>query len=119
MTDATGDVHCPWCGQTLNGKLAQREYCFFCQMKLRADDQCDAMIRFGDDYGDNTTTFHCQLAKGHGGDHRETGMMDGSKDYCLTWRDDNGDAELLRRLRGEDASESPPPPDDPSPQDCP
>ncbi|MDI6788750.1 MAG: hypothetical protein QME51_10305 [Planctomycetota bacterium] len=37
--------------------------------------KCKAIIRFGDDYGDNSATFHCQLEKGHKGKHSEIGRM--------------------------------------------
>ncbi|MDD2246416.1 MAG: hypothetical protein PHC39_04975 [Proteiniphilum sp.] len=48
--------------------------------------RCQAIIEFGDDYGDNTTTFHCQLEKGHLGPHVERGKI-GCKDipYTLKW----------------------------------
>ena len=50
--------------------------------------KCDAIIRFADDYGDNVSTFHCQLDKGHTGLHIESGDM-GDEDnpipYVLSW----------------------------------
>lgn len=32
---------------------------------------CKAVLSVGDDYGDNISTFHCQLPEGHDGQHRE------------------------------------------------
>lgn len=54
---------------------------------------CIGSIEFGDDYGDNTTTFGCDLPEGHIGDHQERGEMlttnaDGkyiTKPYRLEW----------------------------------
>lgn len=46
--------------------------------------KCKGKIEFGDDYGDNHTTFHCQLESGHGGDHKESGDLYGYN-YVLTW----------------------------------
>lgn len=49
--------------------------------------KCKATILFGDDYGDNTTTFHCQLKLGHEGQHEEKGSMYGEKVYILIWEE--------------------------------
>ncbi len=39
---------------------------------------CPATIQFGDDFGDNGTTFHCQLEEGHKEEeHEEKGNMGG------------------------------------------
>jgi len=46
--------------------------------------KCKATIEFGDDFGDNTCTFHCELEKGHKGLHKETGTQYGVP-YTLTW----------------------------------
>jgi len=35
-------------------------------------DRCGAILRIGDDHGDNDTTFRCQLPYRHEGPHRET-----------------------------------------------
>jgi len=35
-------------------------------------EECNAIIEFGDDEGDNTTTFHCNLKRSHKGHHQET-----------------------------------------------
>ena len=32
---------------------------------------CKSELELGDDYGDNSTTFHCQLEEGHKGKHQE------------------------------------------------
>ena len=37
--------------------------------------RCKAKIRFGDDYGDNSSTFHCQLEEGHTEEHSEKGEV--------------------------------------------
>ena len=50
------------------------------------DQICDATIEFGDDYGDNSTTFHCKLPYGHNGEHEEIGDMYGKR-YKLKWLD--------------------------------
>lgn len=47
-------------------------------------EKCNATIKFGDDFGDNETTFHCQLKEGHRGEHEECGDMYGKK-YALKW----------------------------------
>lgn len=49
---------------------------------------CKAVLIFGDDYGDNECTFHCQLEEGHGGAHMETGDQD-EKDYVMVWSGEN------------------------------
>lgn len=36
---------------------------------------CGDAIEFGDDVGDNTTTFQCDLPVGHDGRHQERGTM--------------------------------------------
>ena len=35
---------------------------------------CGATISFGDDYGDNFSTFRCDVGKGHAGFHQEGGV---------------------------------------------
>ena len=47
--------------------------------------KCKSTIEFGDDFGDNSTTFHCQLESGHNGDHVEKGDMYGVP-YELKWK---------------------------------
>jgi len=47
--------------------------------------KCKSTIEFGDDFGDNTTTFHCQLERGHDGDHIEKGDMYGVP-YEIKWK---------------------------------
>lgn len=47
-------------------------------------DKCKATIEFGDDFGDNITTFHCRLEKGHTGSHCETGHQQQGL-YVLSW----------------------------------
>ena len=57
------------------------------------EEKCDAEIEFGDDHGDNRTTFYCELSKGHKGKHKESGHLDSFKDgidkiiYVLEWED--------------------------------
>lgn len=49
---------------------------------------CKAIIQFGDDYGDNCSTFYCQLEEEHKGKHRESGDMGGGEKpipYFLEW----------------------------------
>ena len=48
--------------------------------------KCKSTIEFGDDYGDNVCTFHCQKNNGHGGEHMEKGNLYG-KPYILKWND--------------------------------
>ena len=38
-------------------------------------EDCEANISFSNPYGDEGTTFYCQLRKGHEGPHREEGDM--------------------------------------------
>ena len=57
-------------------------------------EKCNAIIQFGDDYGDNCATFHCRLLKGHKGKHKETGDMGDEKmaiPYLLEWEGSNED----------------------------
>jgi hypothetical protein len=56
-------------------------------------ERCKAKIRFGDDYGDNSSTFHCQLEEGHEGEHKEGGNMGDEEHpypYTLKWMGDMG-----------------------------
>jgi len=53
--------------------------------------RCQAIIEFGDDLGDNSCTFHCQLPEGHAGKHRELGKIDGEYPYVLEWEGDMRD----------------------------
>lgn len=46
--------------------------------------KCGGKIIFGDDYGDNECTFHCELEQGHDSPHKESGTVN-EKDYTLTW----------------------------------
>jgi hypothetical protein len=56
---------------------------------------CKATIKFGDDFGDNSCTFYCQLPHGHDGRHQESGDMgfDGmySLPYLLQWQGSDPD----------------------------
>jgi hypothetical protein len=63
--------------------------------------QCPATIEFGDDYGDNTTTFHCQLPEGHEGDHFEDGVQYGIHPYALRWMGDSRDKGELGFMHGD------------------
>ena len=51
------------------------------------DQKCSATIAFGDDYGDNETTFHCQLNSGHDGQHHECGNLYGQA-YSVYWSEE-------------------------------
>lgn len=54
--------------------------------------RCESTIEFGDDYGDNVATFHCQLESGHTGIHKEVGDMGDEEHpmpYTLTWEGDS------------------------------
>jgi hypothetical protein len=58
--------------------------------------RCKATIVFGDDYGDNTATFYCQLESGHEGPHKEVGDVGYSvvkMPYTLTWEGSNDELE--------------------------
>ena len=57
--------------------------------KPKTAEKCGATICFGDDFMDNTCTFHCGLDKGHTGRHVETGDMGMAMSYRLEW---DGDA---------------------------
>ena len=46
--------------------------------------KCKSKIEFGDDFGDNSTTFHCQLKEGHKGKHQEKALLYKDK-YTLVW----------------------------------
>ena len=47
---------------------------------------CKSTISFGDDFGDNSCTFHCHLPLNHVGQHEEVGDMYGQK-YRLNWEE--------------------------------
>ena len=48
---------------------------------------CKSKISFGDDFGDNETTFECELKNGHKGKHHETGKIYEEQLYELYWED--------------------------------
>jgi hypothetical protein len=50
--------------------------------------QCQATIKFGDDYADNETTFHCGLEKGHDGDHEGAMFAMHKQPYKLVWHEE-------------------------------
>jgi len=54
--------------------------------------RCGATIEFGDDYGDNSATFHCQrVPHDENTDHTEWGNMgdeENPQPYILTWKGD-------------------------------
>jgi hypothetical protein len=54
--------------------------------------KCNARFYIADDYGDNHATIQCQLDKGHGGDHCESGRRDanGLPTFKITWSFDEG-----------------------------
>ena len=52
---------------------------------LNIAEKCKAEVEFGDDFGDNTCTFHCQLPLGHDGKHREVGNLENAFPYTLEW----------------------------------
>lgn len=54
---------------------------------------CESTIAFGDDFGDNESTFHCELPPGHEGLHQESGDMYGQP-FTLTWKGDPQDVDL-------------------------
>lgn len=54
--------------------------------------KCKSTIVFGDDEGDNETTFHCQLELGHCEPCQEKGVMYGQF-YLLVWSKDMQKAE--------------------------
>ena len=51
--------------------------------------ECEATIDFGDNYGDNVSTFTCQLEKGHVGLHSESGDMYDQNKYSVAWTYDD------------------------------
>ena len=58
---------------------------------------CNATIEFGDDNGDNVTTFHCQLEENHEGKHKESGDMGYSVmdfPYDLYWQGSTKEYDL-------------------------
>ena len=66
-------------------------------------EKCGLTIEFGDDFGDNHCTFHCQLEKDHEGPHMEVGDMGYGRmpiPYTLTWQ---GSQEELDKV-SEDAA---------------
>ena len=60
-------------------------------------DFCGVTVSFGDDEGNNSSTFQCMLLKDHPGLHVESGVMvdDGGsrKSYTLAWEDADDDRD--------------------------
>jgi len=52
--------------------------------KAERKGQCRSSIEFGDNFGDNTTTFYCQLPPKHDGDHVEKGSLYGTN-FEVIW----------------------------------
>jgi len=52
-------------------------------------DLCQAILRVADDQGDNSVTFHCQLAVGHPDMHKETNLRDDKHLVTVTWQGDS------------------------------
>lgn len=48
------------------------------------DGRCHSFVQFGDDYGDNQSSFHCELPANHDGKHQESGCQYG-KEYVVQW----------------------------------
>lgn len=46
--------------------------------------KCRAIVSIGDDHGDNSCTFHCQLESGHEGLHSEK-FENSGKNLTMTW----------------------------------
>ncbi len=73
-------------------------------LEKMTDARCEATISFGDDHGDNSATFHCQLPHGHKGDHQESGDMGYGQDfelpYTLRWPNDAKNIEAAWDLLG-------------------
>lgn len=68
--------------------------------------RCKATIKFGDDFGDNSCTFHCQLEAGHEGSHKEAGDMGYGvlpMPYTLTW--EKSAKELDKAMKAKHSSE--------------
>lgn len=68
--------------------------------------KCKSSIEFGDDYGDNSCTFHCQLKIGHQGPCIEAAIMTGLEDepdkhYGLMW------VEMDRMIKKETSDDIP------------
>ena len=55
---------------------------------------CGATIEFGDDFGDNSSTFRCGKPLQHEGDHCESGSMYDKNPYTLAWTVDDRLAEV-------------------------
>jgi len=63
--------------------------------------RCDATIAFGDDHGDNSTIFHCQLPAGHDGEHQEDSHMGYDNyrlPYTLRWQGSSRELAALEAL---------------------
>lgn len=48
--------------------------------------RCKATITFGDNFGDNDATFHCELKSGHTKSHLVSGNQDG-RIFEICWSD--------------------------------
>ena len=58
--------------------------------------KCRAIASIGDDLGDNSCTFRCQLESGHSGQHSETFKVD-TKNLTMTW--DGSEKILIDRFK--------------------
>lgn len=58
--------------------------------------RCRAIASIGDDQGDNSCTFRCQLDSGHTGQHSETFKVD-TKNLTMTW--DGSEKVLVERFK--------------------
>ena len=83
-------------GKFVNEKVIRQPFVF---KKLTAEEiakeavveekeKCGAIIQFGDDFGDNHTTFHCMLDKNHTEKHKESGSMYDKYPYVVEWEGD-------------------------------
>jgi len=53
--------------------------------KKEAKKTCGAILKLGDDYGDNETTVICQRTLGHKGRHMETAQPFPGQKVRITW----------------------------------
>lgn len=70
---------------------------FYWPRPPRDEELCNAIASFGDDHGDNSATFWCELALEHGGLHVEAGEQYGMQ-YAMSWSGNAAEESLKQDL---------------------
>ncbi len=63
--------------------------------------KCEKILVFGDDFGDNECTFHCQLDSDHIGPHQEINTLCSNESYALVWELRDNVATVVEQIEEE------------------